>query len=439
MNRYFQYTGPLQLESDARTSGSTVLGGKLFRIYYGHGNPSNGSTPYVKIFDNNLRWRGTLHQDRYPYQAEQLGKEYGVVTQLPAAGASLAAGTFKTISWISQGCVFVDLTLYNSSNAATPIVSNYADSGFYRWTVPTLVTPGIYTVQVTCKNSLSSPTGAIATTQAFNITTSDLKLLSPQRGLMVDSGAAIQVAWSKSANVTAGVDVYIRYGDSQAYSLLQGGVTADFVTLTPSLPSHSNRVNVRIVSGSFADSTDGWFTMRSNANGVFTSPAAAGGTFYVGTPYLLEWVSPTGTAYVNIDLLGGATKNIATQLGDFGRYLVLIPDVQGASMTFRLTFYNSSGTVLGTATSPASTIVAGVGFSPCAQGGTTTVANVESEIKEALGTAAATNDMNADCKVNVVYVQTVLGAALGCGATNIAPARFNNGNNRVPVGQGEKL
>ncbi len=47
---------------------------------------------------------------------------------------------------------------------------------------------------------------------------------------------------------------------------------------------------------------------------------------------------------------------------------MLIPDVQGSSMTFRLTFYNSSGTVLGTAASPASAIVPGTGFS--AGGGT---------------------------------------------------------------------
>jgi hypothetical protein len=128
----------------------------------------------------------------------------------------------------------------------------------------------------------------------------------------------------------------------------------------------------------------------------------------------LEWISPTGTDYVNIDLLGGATKNIATQLADFGRYLALIPDVQGSSMTFRLTFYNSAGTDLGTATSPASAIVAGGGFSACTPAGTTTVANVQSEIKQALGTAPASTDMNADGKVNVVDIQILIDSAIGC-------------------------
>ncbi len=294
LNRHFNSPAHYSLSPSGMQwdSGSTVLGGSFYSDFgSANGNPSNGSTPYTNIFNNLSGGRGS-YEDRYPYQSEQLGRSYGVAMQLPAAGASLAAGTFKTISWISQGCVFVDLTLFNSSNGQTAIASNQPDYGFYRWTVPSSATPGAYTVQVTCKNSLSSPTGASATTPAFNISTSDLKLLSPQRSLMVDSGAAIEVAWSKSANVAAGVDVYIRYNDSQGYTLLQSGVTADSVTLTPSIPGASNRVNVKIVSGSYADSTDGWFTMRSNANGQFTSPAAAGGTFYVGTPYLLEWVSP---------------------------------------------------------------------------------------------------------------------------------------------------
>ena len=386
-------------------SGSTVLGGNFYSDFTSaNGNPSNGSTPYTHINSG---------QDRYPYQSESMGKNYGVTMQLPAAGTSLAAGTFKTISWISQGCVFVDLTLYDSSNSATAIVSNYPDFGFYRWTVPA-VAAGAYTIKVTCKNSALNATSASATSPAFNITTSDLTLLSPQHNLMVDSGTAIQVSWSKSANVTGAVDVYIRYGDGQAYNLLQGGVTADFATLTLSSPAPSDRVNVKIVSGSFADSTDGWFSIRSSSTGQFTSPSGAGGTLYVGTPYPLEWISPTGTDYVNIDLLGGATKNIATDLADFGRFLVLIPDVQGSSMTFRLTFYNSGGTNLGTAVSSASTIAAGGGFSACTKVGTTTTTDVQNIVKQALGVSKATSDQNSDGVLNVVDIQRVLSTLVGC-------------------------
>ncbi len=98
LNRHFNIPAHYSLSPMQWDSGSTVLGGNYYSEFTtANGNPSNGSTPYVKIFDNNSGGVG-LYQDRYPYQAEQLGQEYGVVTQLPAAGASLAAGTFKTIS-----------------------------------------------------------------------------------------------------------------------------------------------------------------------------------------------------------------------------------------------------------------------------------------------------------------------------------------------------
>src|SRR5205823_13080764 len=63
-----------------------------------------------------------------------------------------------------------------------------------------------------------------------------------------------------------------------------------------------------------------------------------------------------------IDLVGGTTRNLATKLADFGRYLALIPDLQGAT-TFRLTFHNYAGATLGTASSAASTVTPGGGFS----------------------------------------------------------------------------
>ena len=47
---------------------------------------------------------------------------------------------------------------------------------------------------------------------------------------------------------------------------------------------------------------------------------------------------------------------------------MLIPDVEGSSTTVQLTFYNSSGTLLGMAASLASVIAPGTGFS--AGGGT---------------------------------------------------------------------
>ena len=155
----------------------------------------------------------------------------------------------------------------------------------------------------------------------------------------------MQISWTKSAAIPS-VDVYIRYSDSANFVSYQTGVTADYLTI-PTPTSNSNRVSVRIAYGGYGDSTDGWFTIRSTSAGTITAPSAAG-SLYVGTPYLVEWIAPQTTDYVTIDLAGSGTKNVVTQLADFSSYQMLVPDLQGAGSTLRLSFYTASGSLLGT-------------------------------------------------------------------------------------------
>jgi parallel beta-helix repeat protein len=412
LNRYFNVLNHYTFTGATVNwdSGSTVLGGNFFSDFTSaDGNPSNGATPYTNIIDTSSGGRG-VYEDHYPYQAESLGKTYGVTVLTPALNASLAAGSQKTISWRSQGCVLVDVTLLNASNNATAIATNYADFGYYRWTVPS-VAPGAYNIQVNCKNSSGTAVGATSTGPKFNITTADLVLLSPQADLIADPGQSLLISWKKSANVTQPVTVNIRYSDSASYTALQAGVTNDFITV-PVSGSPSNRVSVQVVSGSFADSTDGWFTIR-NGNGQFTSPPASA-ALSLGTPYPVEWVGPPGSDYVNLDLLiGSNTRNIVTALADFGKYVILVPDFQGSSGMLRLTFYNSSGSTLGTAQTAALSVLA----SPCDvnHSGTTNVADVQSMINGALGKSTTPGDLNGDGVTNVVDIQIVIDAVLGEG------------------------
>ena len=324
-------------------SGSAVLGGNYFSDFTtANGNPSNGATPYTNIRDQNNATG--VNQDRYPFTSESLGKVYSIGLRIPSAGSYLAISSVKTIAWNSQGCMLVDLSLVNTAGSSVAsIASNAADYGYYRWTVPN-VTPGSYRLRADCKTSGGALTGNTSAGPAFQITPPDLLLLSPQSNLIQEANTPLQISWKKSAAIAA-VDVYLRYSDSQAFFLVQGGVTSDYLTInTPVV--NSNRVSVRLAYGGYGDSTDGWFTIRGTSSGSFTAPASAD-NLYVGTPSLVEWVSPQTTDYVTLDLIrGGTTKNIVTQLGDFSSYLMLVPDVQGAGATLRLTFYNSGGSVL---------------------------------------------------------------------------------------------
>ena len=62
---------------------------------------------------------------------------------------------------------------------------------------------------------------------------------------------------------------------------------------------------------------------------------------------------------------------------------------------------------------------AGFTYSPCnaQQDGSITVADVQLMINEALGLAAALNDLNADNVVNAVDIQIVIDVALGVGCS----------------------
>ncbi len=340
----------LNTDSSAQfDSGSTTLGGNYYSDFTGFaGNP--GTTPYTNITDQNS---GHPVNDRYPYSSENLGKNYNIAVRLPSAGSYLAASTQKTIAWSSQGCVSVDLYLLDgSNNIVSTIASNTADYGYYRWAVPG-VALGTYKVRADCKTSAGTATGRTSIGPAFQIATTDLVLLTPQSNLVIDSTIPLRVAWKKTSSVLS-VDVYVRYSDSQAFTAVATGITADSYTLPTQITS-SNRASVRIAYGGYSDSTDGWFTIRASPNSVLTSPASAGNLF-IGTPALVEWIAPQNTDYVTIDLIGSSTKNIVSHLGDFSSYLMLVPDLPGAGAQLRLSFYNSADVLIQQLSSPVQNI-----------------------------------------------------------------------------------
>ena len=69
---------------------------------------------------------------------------------------------------------------------------------------------------------------------------------------------------------------------------------------------------------------------------------------------------------------------------------------------------------------------------PCAGSQSGNVADMQAVINEALGIAPAEADMNGDGVVNVVDVQLVTNAVLGCGVT---PASFGVRTVAYPVGR----
>jgi hypothetical protein len=385
------------------------LGGNYWAGFAANGDPSNGSTPFTNF-------NGGTFTDHYPYQHEYFGRPYQMQVNLPAAGATVAAGSQKTVAWISQGCVFVDIYYKIGSGSPTSIVSNFNDAGFYHWLVPTGLAPGSgYSVQVNCKNSAGSVVTSGVSAQ-FTVSSSALLLLSPNSDLMANSGGPLMVAWRKSSSV-ASVDVLYSSGGG-AYMPLASGIPADSAFLTvPVLTSNQVSLLIRDANNAGnADSSDGFLTVRGGTP-MFTNPGS--GSYMLGSEVPVQWVSPQNSAFADLALVNGGTVTpIASDIADFGQYSWLVPDAIGNNQTLQLTFKDINFNTLGTTSSSAFNIVASTGITgPCDVTGdsSTSVADVQAMVNEALGKKPAANDLNGDRVVNVTDVQIVINSVLGSG------------------------
>ncbi len=349
LNRHFnspdQYSmAPAQVAWDA----GPTLGGNYWSNWAAAGNPST-TTPYTNFIYNAAGARGGGYADRYPYQSENFGRPYAIEIVQPSPGLIAAAGSRKTIAWKSQGCVLVDILLARSGGSATTIASNYPDSGYYLWNVPALTPGSDYTIELRCKTSSGADTGARSTSGQFSITGGDLILLSPGPYAMANAGGTLLVSWRKSSSVGA-VDVFLKTDAGGGYALAQASVTDNFVRIT--LPfAASNRASVMIrdpANANASDSLDGFFTIRSTA-GAFTSPSASG-TLVIGSEVWVEWVSPQGSEYVDLELWNpavGQFQSLISNLADFGRFSWLVPDAPTTNLYIRAIFKNANNQIVG--------------------------------------------------------------------------------------------
>ena len=357
-NRYFNPAGAYVQAvagADFKWDGNVFLGGNFWSNFATSGNPSRGN-PLTGYFMDPTTGAVTNYTDRYPYGNEDLGWSHAVTVMQPTASVVAAPGSTKTIAWRTYGCVLVDIG-YTSSAGSGSIVSNFPDIGYYQWAVPTsLGAASNYVVTVTCKNSAGASLGASGSSPAFTVSSSGLILMTPGPDLMANAGSTLRVAWQSVASV-GNVNVYLQTSDGGPLSLMSGNQAGDFVDIT--LPSGStSRAKVVIQSASnsaIADSNDQYFTIRGTTP-AWVSPATAA-TFLIGDVVDLEWISPQGSQFVDVELYDSDTGQFQTSYADNTRdYVLSIPDrghhthfVPDRWMTAaycRLTFRAADGSVI---------------------------------------------------------------------------------------------
>lgn len=349
LNRFVQSTA---LNLDA----GSAVGGNYWTQHTAFGNPSS-TNPFNGVFHDTSNNTG-LVSDRFPYQNEDLGRGYSVTVYEPRAGLQVAQGTSRTVRWVAPGCIFVDIAL-NGVDLST----NLPNTGYSVIAVPGSASLGASKITVRCKTSLGASLGT-GDSSVFDVTSSNLKLLSPGRDDVISAGDSIYVAWKKASSI-ASVTIELSTDGGATYSALPAtaGVTGNFARVTIPAGTASTAYGViRISSGSDVDTTDGVFAIRGSTGAGIVN-AASTRKFVSGQPERLEWASPVGSKLVNIvATMGSSTKTVAADLPDRGHFDWIVPDFAtsgsfatppevGANGTLSLsiTFKSSSGITLSSA------------------------------------------------------------------------------------------
>jgi uncharacterized repeat protein (TIGR01451 family) len=399
-----------------------TMGGNHFEGHTANGNPSNGSTPFTNIFCPTEV--GCTYKDNYPFALANFGQSASVTVLLPRPGSQVAPSSKRTIEWDSRGCSLVDIHLMNGGTAVTTIATNYPDIGYYIWDVASGESSGTRAVRVTCKDNVGNSTGATGTGGTFTVAPSGLVLLAPGPFAAGTSGSTMTVAWARNSGATGAVSVFLQV-DGAAETTAASGITDNVATITLPAATNSNRVTIRIATGSQMDSTDGYFRIVNNSSHGVTG-ISAGQNLVYGTRHKIEWKSFTGSRYVDIEVgSGGTFQFIAQNVPDFGYYDWLVPASQiGSNRQVRLTFKSTTtSAVIGPVTSNAFNVTAPAVLSgPDLSVNQSVSPNPASVLKDIMFTTTVSNG-GPDAASNVVFTNTMpsgasyIWATAGCGVS----------------------
>jgi hypothetical protein len=177
---------------------------------------------------------------------------------------------------------------------------------------------------------------------------------------MANASSLLRVAWQRRGH-TGLVDIYLQSAGGVLTPLLtnRSGDFAD-VTLPPPATSRAKIVIRAVGAPTVQDSTDAYFSIRTTT-GSFVNPSGATAVL-VGSIVNLEWVSPQGSQFVDVELFDPDTNQFRTTYGnvrdfvlnlpDRGRHAYLMPERWMANAFIRLTFKGANGATISTLNSP---------------------------------------------------------------------------------------
>ena len=324
--------------------GGSFLGGNHWSDHSAASGNPDPNHPYTAFIGNS---GAGPNIDRFPFSSETLqltpAIPHSVTVYEPAAGSVMAAGTQKTVRWVGRGCALVNI-YHGAGGNLSLIAQAYPNTGTFMWGVPAVGLASNYFIRIVCTDSNGITLGPFGDSPQFTIASSNLVLMAPGRAARVANGATLRVAWRKAAFIT-NVNVFVKLDNGSETSFGPFSGTFGDVVL-PGSVSNSNQVKIRIQNTGSAgdqDSVDGSFMVRGS--GAFTTSLS--GLLQIGSIRPIEWVGPSNSYTVDLDLIGGVTMPIVRNLPDFGNYTWFVPDAPSTNTSIRVTFKDANGNSLG--------------------------------------------------------------------------------------------
>jgi len=303
------------------------------------------STPYTNFVYDPAGDRGGGYIDNYPFQTETLGLPYSATITSPAVGTSVAPFSKRAIQWSSTGSVLVNIYYSSSETGDVPIALGIPDSGVYLWTVPSMPAASDYVIKIVMENSAGQVEDSSVGGMFSSAGTDNLIVLSPNQDATAAPSSTMRVAWQTVTSGTA-VDVQLQTNGG-AWTTLASSITEDWADVTlPNTTTTQARIRIVNHANGLGDTQPGYFR-------IGTTAAATGlGNLQIGTDQTISWISPAGSDTVTVQYWNGVSwLPVVTQLPDIGHLTWFVPEMFTNGASVRISFDNSSGAEIGTATS----------------------------------------------------------------------------------------
>ncbi len=255
--------------------------------------------------------------------------------------SSFVVGSKIFITWKNNGTIDKVNLYYSIDNGKSynSIVSNYANSGYYEWTVPNYISDSCLV-----KVSYSSFENINDISERFSIIPQTISILSPIINDSMMITKTYPITWFNTGTVDNVMLEYSLDGGS-LWSTITGSTTNNkyYEWTLPTTLSSTNNALIRVSNISNLNVYDNSDNFKISSQKIEVTYPTSNSQFFVSRKYFITWKTTGTISTVNLyySLDNGANWNtLVSNLTNSGYYEWTVPDVNSNLVLIRVTNSN---------------------------------------------------------------------------------------------------